>query len=316
MKIAITGGSGFIGRKLVARHLMQGHEVRILSRRATSIEADHQELVKWYQGDLLTFEMLASFVDGVDVVYHCAGEIRNESRMKLLHVDGTQRLIQAATGRIGRWVQLSSVGAYGKVKEGTITEKNELKPSGEYEITKVFSDALVSAAYQDGAFECVVLRPSNVYGSDMSNKSLYGLINMIRHGLFFFIGEPGAAANYIHVDNVVEALVCCSTHAKASGQVYNLSDHRTIEEFVATISTTLGKSTPRLRLPEWPIRQSAKLLGNIKAFPLTLARIDALTGRAIYSTNKIEQQLNYRHIVTMEAGLVELTEFWQHRFRE
>lgn len=315
MKVAITGGSGFIGRKLVARHLSLGNEVRILSRRATSSEADLGGLVKWYQGDLLTIEKLASFVDGVDVVYHCAGEIRNENRMRLLHVDGSQRLIQAAAGRIGRWVQLSSVGAYGKVQEGTITEKTELKPFGEYEITKVDSDALVSSASQDGAFECVVLRPSNVYGPDMSNLSLYGLISMIQRGLFFFIGKPGSSANYIHVDNVVEALVRCSTHAKASGQVYNLSDYRTIEEFVAIISTSLGKTMPRLRLPEWPIRQSAKLLGNIKTFPLTAARVDALSGRAIYSTNKIEQELNYRHIVTMEAGLIELTEFWQRCFR-
>lgn len=315
MIVAITGGTGFIGRKLVARHLAQGDEVRVLTRRASGAEIELLGSVKLCHGDL-TSENLQSFVDDVDILYHCAGEIRDESRMKSVHTDGTQRLIEAATGRVGRWVQLSSVGAYGKIRAGIVTEQTKLQPLGMYESTKVHSDYLVTRAARRGAFECVVLRPSNVYGLYMSNQSLYGLINMIRHGLFFFIGEPGAAANYIHVDNVVEALVCCSTHAKASGQVYNLSDHRTIEEFVAIISTTLGKSKPRLRLPEWPIRQSAKLLGNIKIFPLTLARIDALTGRAIYSTNKIEQELSYRHIVTMEAGLVELTEFWQQRFRE
>ena len=316
MIIAITGGSGFIGRKLVPRHLAQGDEVRVLSRSASGGDVDVPGSVKWCHGDLLTSEKLQSFVDGVDILYHCAGEIRDEARMKEVHVEGTQRLIEAATGRVGRWVQLSSVGAYGKILNGTVTEQTKLNPCGMYEITKVDSDSLVSRAALEGAFECVILRPSNVYGAGMSNQSLYGLIEMIRRGWFFFIGEPGAAANYIHVDNVVEALVRCGVQAEASGQVYNLSDHRTMEQFVATISTSLGKTMPRLRLPEWTIRLSVKLLGNLPKFPLTKARVDALTGRAIYSTTKIEHELGYRHIVSMEAGLIELTKSWQRRLGE
>jgi len=73
---------------------------------------------------------------------------------------------------------------------------------------------------------------------------------------------------------------------------------------------------PRLRLPEWTIRLSVKLLGNLPKFPLTKARVDALTGRAIYSTTKIEHELGYRHIVSMEAGLIELTKSWQRRLGE
>jgi nucleoside-diphosphate-sugar epimerase len=315
MKIAITGGSGFIGRKLVYRHLSQGDELRVLSRRASGDDDDLRGLLKWYKGDLLTNEELESFVDGVDVLYHCAGEIRYENRMMALNVDGTRRLIKAATGRIGRWVQLSSVGAYGKIPKGSINEQTELNPSGMYEITKVDSDKLVSRAAAAGAFECVVLRPSNVYGADMSNQSLYSLVEMIRRGWFFFIGKPGASANYIHVDNVVEGLLRCGMQGAARGQVYNLSDQRTMEQFVATIAISLGKTVPVLRLPEWPVRQSIKLLGNIKSFPLTAARLDALTGRAVYATDKIEKELNYRHIVTMEAGLIELTKFWKRRLR-
>jgi nucleoside-diphosphate-sugar epimerase len=314
MKIAITGGSGFIGRKLVSRHLSQGDELRVLSRHSSSGDSNMKGLVKWYQGDLLTNEKLESFVDGVDVLYHCAGEIHDENRMRALHVDGSKRLIKAATGRIGRWVQLSSVGAYGKKLDGIVSEQTDLNPSGIYEITKVESDCLVSRAARDGAFECVVLRPSNVYGAEMSNQSLYSFIEMIRRGWFFFIGEQGASANYIHVDNVVEGLLRCGMQAAARGQVYNLSDHRTMEEFVAIITKCLGSTKPTLRLPEWPVRQLIKLLANIKSFPLTAARVDALTGRALYATDKIEKELNYRHIVTMEAGLIELTEFWQHRF--
>jgi nucleoside-diphosphate-sugar epimerase len=233
--------------------------------------------------------------------------------MHAVHVAGTQHLIDAASGRIGRWVQLSSVGAYGRQRDGVVTEQTESHPLGTYEVTKVLSDELVSVASHGGAFEHAVLRPSNVYGAEMSNQSLFGLINMIRRGRFFFIGAPGASANYIHVDNVVEALMLCGTRPEANGRLFNLSDHRTLETFVAVIADALGTPAPRLRLPEWTVRLPAKLLGGIPGFPLTESRVDALTGRAIYSTASIEQELGYRHAVAMEDGLKELVHAWQQR---
>lgn len=309
MIVAITGGTGFIGRKLVARHLERGDEVRVLSRRSPG-GSGLPNAVRLCHGDLLVHGDLRSFMDKADVLYHCAGEIRDSALMAAVHVEGTRRLIEAASGQIGRWVQLSSVGAYGKRRHGVVTEQTELNPCGIYETTKVEADVLVKTAALAGAFAQVTLRPSNVYGAGMSNRSLYGLINMIRRGWFFFIGNPGAAANYIHVDNVVEALIRCGTIPAACGQVYNLSDHCSMEQFVATIAATLGKKSPRMRLPEWPIHCSAQMLGIIPGFPLTEARVNALTGRAIYITHKIEQELGYRHVVSMETGLLELTESW------
>ncbi|BCO29312.1 aurachin B dehydrogenase [Rhodoferax lithotrophicus] len=308
MIVAITGGTGFIGRKLVVRHLVQGHEVRVLSRRK-----DVEPGAKLCSGDLSNTDALRSFADGADILYHCAGEIRDETRMHAVHLEGTQHLIDAASGRIGRWVQLSSVGAYGRQRGGIVTEQTEPHPTGIYEVTKVLSDELVSAASHGGAFEHMVLRPSNVYGAEMSNQSLFGLISMIRCGRFFFIGAPGASANYIHVDNVVEALMLCGTKPEADGQIYNLSDHRTMEQFVAVIAKSLGRPIPSLRVPEWSIRLLARLLSGIPGFPLTESRIDALTGRAIYSTEKIENELAYRHPVSMEVGLNELVQTWQHK---
>ena len=172
---------------------------------------------------------------------------------------------------------------------------------------------MVSAAAQGGAFEHAVLRPSNVFGAEMSNQSIFGLINMIRRGRFFFIGAPGASANYIHVDNVVEALMLCGIRPEANSRLFNVSDYRTLEAFVAVISDGLGMPTPRLRLPEWSVRLSAALLGGIQGFPLTGSRVDALTGRAIYSIAIIDQELGYRHPVAMENGLKELVRSWQQR---
>jgi len=315
MIVAITGATGFIGRRLIMRHLNQGDKVRVLSRRSTS-EAGLPNSVQWFQGDLSNTDNLQTFVDGADVLYHCAGEIRDPLLMESVHVVGTHRLIEAATDRIGCWVQLSSTGAYGQQREGIITELTQLNPRGIYEVTKVQSDALVKEASSSGAFQHVILRPSIVYGAAMPNQSLYNMISMIERGWFFFIGKSGASANYIHVDNVVEALVLCSKAHQAIGQVYNLSDHCTLEYFVANIAKLLGCSAPRTRLPELSVRMLTKLFGRIPGVPLTGTRVDALTNSAVYSNEKIEQELGYRHLLSMEDGLNDLVSYWQSGYNK
>lgn len=313
MIVAVTGGgTGFIGHKVVQAHHARGDTVRILSRRDHGT-SETPETVKWYRGDLSSPAKLQAFVDGADILYHCAGEIRDEQRMRKVHVEGTKLLIQAASGRIGRWVQLSSVGIYGIRREGVVTEQTGPRPVGMYEVTKAESDNLVGMAATGGAFEAAILRPSNVYGPEMRNQSLFGLISMIRRGWYFYIGPPGASANYIHVANVVDALIRCGCAPNVNGQIFNLSDYRPMEQFIATLAAALGRPAPAARLPELPVRLAAKLFGRIPGFPLTEARVDALTGRAIYSNAKIEQQLGYRHIVSMEEGLRELVGVWQQR---
>jgi nucleoside-diphosphate-sugar epimerase len=305
MQVAITGGTGFVGRALVLRHLAAGDTVRVLSRRSSK-QSGFPDAVKLYSGDLVSAGNSASlshFVEGQDVIYHCAGETTHASRMRLLHVDGTYKLLEAAKGTIGHWVQLSSVGAYGSHRRGAVTEETPLRPTAVYESTKAESDQLVQQAAEHGAFSCTVLRPSIVFGPGMRNQSLRQMIGMIDRGLFFFIGLRGASANYIFLDNVIEALVRCARMGAAKEKVYNLSDHRTIEEFVALIADALGKSRPNLRVPEGFARFAARSLGKLPGFPLTESRVDALTTRVVYPTTRIERELGYTHVVTMDSAL-------------
>ena len=118
MIIAITGGSGFVGQQLLRYYVQKGYEVRVLSRKELKKGAGFD----LFYGDLSDSKVdLSNFVDKVDILFHCAGEIRNESLMEGLHVGGTKRLVDAAKGKIGRWVQLSSVGAYGINRGGIIS---------------------------------------------------------------------------------------------------------------------------------------------------------------------------------------------------
>lgn len=310
MIVAITGGTGFIGKKLAQHHLSKGDTVRLLSRRPPP-ESLPQGLV-WYRGGLLDVPAeLTGFAAGADVLYHCAGEIRDKTRMEAVNTEGTRNLAMAAAGNIGRWVQLSSVGSYGAFQDGVVTEDTPLQPVGPYETSKARADELVVEASGKGAFPFSMLRPSNVYGPDMSNQSLFQMINMIDRGLFFFVGEPGASANYVHVANVVDGLIKCGSEDAALNRIYNLSDYCDLELLVSYICRGLGKRPPQLRLPLQLARWLAKLASIVPAFPLTASRVNALTNRSRYSTLRIEKEIGYVATVTLEAGMQEMVAAWK-----
>src|SRR5262245_54854077 len=214
MVVGITGSSGFIGSAVVQQHLHAGHHVRCLVR---SARAGAARGVDTFQGDLANPDArMMRFTDGLDVLYHCAGEVRDRDRMRAVNIEGTRALVQAAEGRIGRWVQLSSVGVYGPHHHGDVVEETPIAPIGPYEESKAAADAVVLDAARDGRLaSAVVVRPSIVFGEGMPNQSLAQWAQAIERGLFFFIGPPGASANYVHVTNVAESLVLCGTSAAA-----------------------------------------------------------------------------------------------------
>lgn len=305
-KVAVTGATGFIGSKLVDLLLETGDQVRILTRRDPS-KIPFAKSVQIFSGDISSRETnLRAFADGVDALYHCAGEVNDPARMVAVNVDGTRRLLEAASGRVGRWIQLSSVGAYGPRSDGMVTEETPEAPQGIYETTKTESDRLVREAERTGQIQAVVLRPSNVYGPKMTNPYLHQLIWAIRNRLFFFIGQPGASANYIHVQNVAEALISCGRLPQAKGHLYNLSDYRTLEQFVEIVLEASSRKPPRMRVPELPIRFLVSTIGFLPGFPLTRSRLDVLVNRCIYNNDKIQRELGYAHKVSMEDGLREM----------
>lgn len=111
MVVGITGASGFVGSALLRRHVDAGDVVRCLSRRPKAVSHSG---VQVFEGNLeRPDDALARFSDGLDVLYHCAAEVRDVRRMQAVNVEGVRALLRAAAGRIGRWVQLSSVGVYG-----------------------------------------------------------------------------------------------------------------------------------------------------------------------------------------------------------
>lgn len=302
LKLALSGATGFIARRLVAQLLAEGHELKALTRRSGC--AGLPAGVTLVRGDVTGEDAaLIELLDGADVFFHCAAELRDPARMEAVNVTGTERLLRLAAGRIGRWVQLSSVGVYGHHGAGDITEETPLAPENPYERSKAKADRLVAEGAARGGFEFSILRPSIVFGEEMPNQSLRQLAEAIRRGVFFFLGAPGASANYIHVENVVHALGLCARHSGAAGRVFNLSDYRSMEAFVETIAAAQGIATPTIRLPVWPVRLVARVAGSVPGNPLTVGRVDALTGRTRYPVDRICRELGYAHVLSMEDGV-------------
>lgn len=308
--IAVTGGTGFVGRHLVARHVALGDEVRYLTRSSSKATLTGATP---FVGDICSGAGLGPFAAGVDVLYHCAAELHDTSTMDEVNVRGTERLLTAAQGEVGLWVQLSSTGVYGPVRSGVVDEESILAPVNLYERTKAAGDVLVQAAAKSG-LKCFILRPSNIYGPDMPNQSLYQLIRMIDLGLFCHIGPRETVANYIHVSNVVDALVLCSGSCshEAGRAAYIVSDSCPMEHFVGLIARTLGRKAPRCRLPEWPVRMLARVGQYLPGFPLRESRIDALTNAVRYNSARIELELGHRNRVSLEKGVTELVQAWKN----
>jgi nucleoside-diphosphate-sugar epimerase len=302
LKICVTGASGFIGKELVAQLTAQGHTINLLTR-AGKVSTGHE---KYFAANLLDENAsLDAFLDDASVIYHCAGEIKDTALMHGLHVDGTKRLLAAVRARINatkqgvHWVQLSSVGAYGPPAGAAnelrvVTEETQCKPVGEYEITKTKADELVvEFAKTEPLFTYTILRPSNVVASSMPNQSLRSLVGMVQRRLFFYIGSRTAVATYVHLDDVVAALLLCGTDTRAKGQVFNLSNDCALSDMVGMIAKTSGIKPPNVCVPEWPLRLFVKLTSPLVRTPLTQDRIDALVRHTYYPANKLRDVLGF-----------------------
>lgn len=307
MIIGVTGGTGYIGKHLLRRLLDDEHQIRLLTRH----DLEHSDNLTLYQGDLSNLEALKSFTKDIDILFHCAAEIKNPKTMYRVNVEGTANLIEAAKGNVGRWVQLSSVGVYGKHQFGSISESSDLNPVNDYETSKTQSDLLVQNAASSGYFECTLLRPSTVFSWDMPSTFLFQLVSMVKKGYFFYIGQPGASANYIHVENVVDALLLVSTHKSSSNQIYNVSSYCTLEDFIDSIAIALDVPSPKFRLPESLVRFFSQVLQYAPYNPLTISRIDALTTRSLYPTLKIEEELGYQHNSPLPKSIYKTVQIWK-----
>ena len=207
--IALTGGSGFVGSRLVPRLVETGVQVRLLVRSPEKLghTGDGCEVVP---GDLSDESALSKLVSGADCVLHIAGAIAapDSATFARINVTGTTLIAKAAArAGVARFIQLSSMAA----REPKLSAYGASKRAGETVLTE-----------QAGNMSWAIIRPPAVYGP--GDKATLPLITQLTRTQAFL---PGAAANrtsLIHVDDLADALIALSSGNQPHGSIHEIDD--------------------------------------------------------------------------------------------
>lgn len=301
MEILILGGTGFLGRYIVEELIRGNHSVTILTRNPTKLKVFCNQ-IPYVIGDLLSYKEI-NFSNYTHII-NCSGELAKEELMQTLHVDCIEGILQQIkrTNAGVHWLQISSVGVYGKVRNGVVSEESPFAPVGRYEITKAEGEKLLKEFCLENKINYTIIRPSNVFGIGMPNQSLVQLISMLRKRLFFYIGnaKQDAVMNYVPVEDVAKLVTLCVCNPQAMNQEYIISDQLSLSHFVQIVCDELNVKNNFYRIPERVIRLLALTAAVLPGLPLTQARVDALTMQVRYSTEKARKELQF----CSESGLV------------
>jgi len=236
-QILVTGGSGFIGRRVVAALIERGFSrVRCLVRPSTNPESiNHLEKLgaEVVSGNLLSTADCERAVRDAKVVYHLAAG-RGEkffAEAFLNSVVTTRNLLNAivATGKVLRFVNVSSLSVYrnqqnprGRVldEESPIEDKPHLRGDA-YSYAKIKQDQLVDSYRQKFQLPCVTVRPGVVYGP--GNEQIHGRVGIGTFGLFLHLGGRNRLP-LTFVDNCADAIALAGLQPGIEGQVINIID--------------------------------------------------------------------------------------------
>jgi len=173
----VTGGSGFVGGRLIQILLSHGWTVRALARSDDAMRAVRAIGAEPVYGALNDMPSLAAAVKACDAVFHVAAHFKlwgDLAEFEQSNVQGTANLLQAAaTAPVKRFVQLGAAAVVMGDRE-PMNSVNEALPRQErawapYSASKARSEALVLGANRPGVFETVVVRPPMIWGGGHAN---------------------------------------------------------------------------------------------------------------------------------------------------
>jgi UDP-glucose 4-epimerase len=222
-RILVTGGSGFIGRRVVARLGTDGADIRVVD-----LQPHPDPSVEVVIGDIADAQVLArAFEGGFDSVVHLAAVtsvLRSLEQPELTYrtnVAGTAGLLETARAAGVTSLAFASTNAVtGPMQAPKISEAAVLNPLTPYGSTKAAGEMLMSAYTASYGLRCACIRLTNVYGPGMQAKDsiVARLMRCIRLGSTFEVyGDGQQVRDYVHVDDVVAAMRLGLTSDKWAG---------------------------------------------------------------------------------------------------
>ena len=308
MNILITGATGFIGRHLTGA-LSKTHSIRCLVRKTSDISGLRNFTVEMAYGDLLLKDSLEPALDGIDLIYHLAGEVysRHKSDYYKGNVLATRNLLEACKEKgLKRIIFLSSIGVYKPVTTKTLlTEESECEPITFYGKTKLHAEQLIKRHN----VPWVIVRAPVVYGPSQPPVLNKFFLDVLKKKKTYIIGDGNNLRSLCFVDNLVEGLILLANKADADGKTYILSDISpyTFNEIIKIGSKVIQQKVNLVHFPNflgdisWKIY---RLMDNI--FDLCFVELYAIKKMQLQEgcdITKAQKEIGYSPIITLEAGI-------------
>jgi nucleoside-diphosphate-sugar epimerase len=244
LKIAVTGGTGFVGSRLLAVLAGAGHEVRALTRKPMADAAG----LTWVSGSLEDASALARLADGATALIHVAGVLKADAAgFEAGNVRGTAAVLDAARDRgVRRFVHVSSLSA----REPQLSR---------YGASKARSEEVV----RDSGLDFAIVRPPAVYGP--GDRETLDLFRMAKRGLILL--PPEGRLSLIHADDLAQLMIALAV-SKAPPPVTEPDDGKpggwTHRELAQALGEAVGRKAIALSMPRGAVRLGALLDGLIR----------------------------------------------------
>ncbi|GGL56411.1 NAD-dependent epimerase/dehydratase family protein [Wenxinia marina] len=294
LTILVTGGSGYLGRAVIAEGRQRGHRMRALVRKG-----DVPPGALAIRGDLFDRAALARACTGAEVVIHCASPLAGaEAELLRSTVDGTRQLMRAArqagVGRVVLAGSLAIYGAGGLAPGSAVTEETPIedRPQGRDAYTRAKLAQEETARDGRGKMGLWLLRMGAVWGPGRLWNAHLGT----RLGpLLLRLGGTEGELPLLHRDHAAAALIAAAQTRPEGAEVLNLTDDDR-PSAAAYLAALAGHGGPRLTLPlPW------RLLDAAAALPLPrmpgLLRRPTLRARMMplrYPNDRARDRLRWR----------------------
>ncbi|MGB2041607.1 MAG: NAD-dependent epimerase/dehydratase family protein [Porticoccaceae bacterium] len=304
-KVLITGANGFIGNQLMQYYKTQG-----IATVGVDLQGNGDDII---QGDIAQPETISEQLKDCDVVVHTAALVSNamaDADMWRVNVQATSNLVAAAEQyKVRRFVQISSIVAYGNSAEGELDETQPVHADGgSYVLTKLASEHAVLTATANSAMELVIIRPGDVYGPG-SRPWIILPIEAIKKGQFMLPAKGEGFFRPVYIDDLIRGIALAVSTQEASGEIFNLSceGYISTKEFFSHHCRWMNKrgpltvSTRLALLAAAAATKIANLTGGVNE--ASTATVTQLCTKSWFSIAKAEKLLGWKPEMPFEEGM-------------